>query len=240
MKVLTVGDLHLPFVHPGYFQFIKDLRDKFDPNIVLFIGDVADNHAIAPNWDANPNGMSAEDEMGQAMLGVAKWHKEFPDALVCIGNHDNRHIRSARKAGLNDKFLKGYAEAWGTPTWTWALSHEIDGVRYEHGTGTSGKNAALNLAIQQRQSVVIGHTHTYAGVQFHSNHSSLIFGLNVGCGIDPDAYAFEYASESVTRPVLGAGFVEDGDPTTARFIPMAMGPRQKYHRSRFERKSKKA
>jgi hypothetical protein len=39
--------------------------------------------------------------------------------------------------------------------------------------GSSGKNGALNHAIQMRQSVVIGHS--YSGVQYNSNGRDIIF-----------------------------------------------------------------
>jgi len=225
-----IADTHFPWVHPMYLRFCRDTFCRFNVKQVVHIGDVADNHAVAPNYVADPDGRSTGDEAKETLQFTKLWHKAFPKALVCIGNHDKRHILAAQKQGLSDMFLRSYAEIWETPTWKWAFSHEIDGVRYEHGSGSSGKNAALNRAIEHRQSTVIGHTHTFGGVAYHCNYTSRIFGMNVACGIDVQAYAFEYGADFVVRPVLGCGVVIDGD--VGLFIPMPCGPREKYHRSR--------
>ena len=42
---------------------------------------------------------------------------------------------------------------------------EIDGVLYEHGTGSTGANGARNRAIANRQSTVVGHSHSFGGVR---------------------------------------------------------------------------
>lgn len=229
-KVLVVSDTHFPFAHEQYLRFIKDARDKHKPDVICHIGDVVDQHSAAPNYDSDPNGRSTGDEMVESLEHTRLWHKTFPKALVCIGNHDKRHITAARKAGLNDRYLKDFAEVWETPSWKWALSHEIDGVRYEHGTGSSGKNAAINRAIEHRQSTVIGHVHAWAGTLYHANNHSVIFGLNVGAGIDLRAYAFEYGVDYVVRPMLGCGLVVDGE--AGLFIPMKCGPGERYSRTK--------
>lgn len=229
MRVGIVGDLHAPFVHPMYLRFVQDTFRAWRVDRVHFVGDVVDNHAIS-FWEHDPNGMSAEDEAAAARKIVRKWHRTFGKATVCIGNHDERHYRVARKHGMPDRYLHSYATVWDTPGWDWRFEHFLDGVLYEHGTGTSGKDAALNLAIQKRTSVTIGHIHSYAGVKYHANPTSVIFGLNAGCGIDCRAYAFEYGKSFPVRPVLGCGIVIDG--IYAVFHPMPCGRGEKYHRSR--------
>ena len=112
------------------------------------------------------------------------------------------------------------------------MEHDLDGVLYEHGTGSSGKDAAFNRAVAQRCSVVMGHIHSFAGVKYHANPFSRIFGLNVGCGLDIRLYAFEYAKMTVHRPVLGCGIVVDGD--VGLFVPMPCSKGEKYHRGRFK------
>lgn len=227
MRVGIVGDIHLPFTHPKYLRFCQDTFNAWGVRKVHFIGDIVDNHAISASWDHDPNGFSARDEYEAAKKELAKWLKVFPRATVSIGNHDARHFRTANKVGINNDFLKGYREVWGTPKWDWAYSHAYDGVLYEHGSGTSGKDAAINRAIQKRRSLVMGHVHTYAGVKWHTNEFSRIFGMNVGCGIDIDAYAFAYGKDFPVRPVLGCGVVVD---EVGYFIPMACGDGERYAR----------
>ena len=99
---------------------------------------------------------------------------------------------------------------------------------YEHGTGTSGKDAALNRAVAKRSSLVMGHTHTSAGVKWHANEFDRIFGLQVGCGIDLTGYAFAYSKPWPIRPVMGCGVVLDG--VEAHFEVMPCGTGERYHR----------
>lgn len=236
MRVGIIGDLHAPFVHPMYLRFIKDTFAAWRVDRVHFVGDVVDLHALS-FWDHDPNGMSAEDEARSAAKNVKQWHRSFPDATICIGNHDERHYRVARKNGLPDRYLRSYADVWETPSWNWRFEHVIDGVLYEHGTATSGKDAALNLAIQKRTSVCIGHVHSYGGVKWHANYRNLVFGLNAGCGIDCRAYAFAYGKAFPVRPTLGCGIVIDG--FYAVFHPMSCGRGERYHRSKAGKTRKK-
>lgn len=229
MNVGICGDIHAPFTHPLYLEFLQDTFRRERVDKVVIIGDVVDQHALS-FWEHDPNGQSAEDEALNAMPIVQKYHKAFRGALVTQGNHDERHYRVARKAGLPDRYMKSYAQVWDTPSWKWGHEFTIEKVLYSHGTGQSGKLAAINYAVQKRKSCVIGHVHSWGGVLHHANDDSLIFGLNVGCGIDIAAYAFAYGKPFPVRPVLGCGVVKDG--RHAAFHVMPCDRRDKYHRSR--------
>lgn len=227
MIVGVVGDIHLPFEHPHYLEFCLDMFAQWRVNRIHLVGDVVDQHALG-FWESDPAGMSAEDEAREAEEKLKPWRKKIKTATVCIGNHDARHYRTARRAGIPDRYLRDYSTVWGTPGWQWRESHVIDGVLYEHGIGTSGKDAAMNRAIKKRRSVVIGHVHTFAGVKYHANDFNRIFGMNAGCGIDCGRYAFEYAKPFAERPVLGCGIVIDG--RHAYFEPMPITAGEEYHR----------
>lgn len=235
MRVGIIGDAHLPFEHPHYLEFCLDTFSMWKVNHVHLAGDIVDQHALG-FWEHNPNGHSASDEAQHAKEKLKSWRKRLASCnrgrkkTVSIGNHDARHYRTARRAGIPDMYLRTYSEVWNTPDWDWRESHIIDGVLYEHGTGSSGKFAALNRAMQKRCSCVIGHVHSWAGVHFHANEFNRIFGMNVGCGIDIDRYAFEYCTPFPIRPVLGCGVVVDG--RYAYFEPMACGKREEYHKRR--------
>jgi hypothetical protein len=101
----------------------------------------------------------------------------------------------------------------------WADHWEFDGIIYEHGDPFSGKDAAIKAAEQNMQSTVIGHVHSFAGIQYSANSKHLIFGFNVGCLIDKDAYAFAYAKKIKRKPILGCGIITNGIP---QFIPMTL------------------
>ena len=228
-RVGIIGDMHAPFTHPMYLRFCQDTFAQWNVTKVVSIGDIVDNHAHNFH-EHDPDGRSPGDEVVLARKQLRSWKRCFPKLDVCIGNHDELHYRKAKDAGVSTAFIRPYKEVWETPNWNWQFSHQIDGVLYTHGTGNSGKDAAINLAIQKRQSTVIGHVHTYAGVKWHANDTSTIFGLNVGCGIDCRSYAFAYGRDFVVRPMLGCGIVLDG--VYAYFEPMRCGPREKYNRSR--------
>lgn len=229
MRVGIVGDLHIPFVHPRYLEFIEDVFDAWSVDKIYLIGDVVDGHALG-FWEHDPDGLSAGSELDEAVKLIGQWHMRLGEATVTIGNHDARHIRTAKKAGIPSRYLKSYSDIFGTPSWRWLLADECQGVLYEHGTGSSGKFAAFNRAVQKRRSVVIGHCHTGGGVLYHANESDRIFGLNVGCGIDVERYAFEYGRPFPVRPTLGCGIVIDG--THAFFEPMPIGKRERYRRGK--------
>lgn len=234
MSVLgIVGDLHEPFCHPMYRRFVHDTFEYFRVNLYHFAGDVSDGHALSYH-EHNPNGLSAGDEYEISRGRIARWYSDFPSASISIGNHDELLFRKAKTHGIPEKMLRSYNEIWETPRWNWDYEHTIDGNLLTHGTGTSGKNGAINFAIQRRCSIGQGHLHSWAGVQYHANSDSIIFGMSVGCGIDPKAYTFEYGRNLVVRPVLACGIIIDG--VQPFVIPMRCGRGEKYHRSRAGKK----
>jgi predicted phosphodiesterase len=228
-RVLVVGDIHEPVTHPAYLRFIKDLRDKWKPTKVVLIGDVVDHHGISFHAK-NPDCPGPKDEMEQTLQGIKKWHREFPEAEVMIGNHDERVHRLAATVGISKKFLRDYAEVWETPGWEWKMETRIDGVRYLHGTGASGMRPASLMAQQSAMNTVIGHVHHAAGFQWAAGPAHRLFGLDTGCGIDREAAAMAYGRDTVRKPMLGAGLVIDGEPY---HFAMQCGPGEKYNRNRF-------
>ena len=229
MIVGVVGDLHLPFEHPCYMEFCYDVFKAWKVEKVVFIGDVIDQHAIS-FWDTDPDALSASSEADAAKDRIQSWHRRFNSdgTVVCIGNHDARHLRTAAKAGIPSRYVRDLPDVFDTPNWKWDWSFTCEGVLYEHGTGSSGKFAAYNRALQKRTSLVMGHVHSGGGVLYHANETSRIFGLNVGCGVDISRYAFAYGKHQAIRPTLGCGIVIDG--VHGIFEPMLMGPKEPYHR----------
>jgi len=217
--VLAVGDLHEPFTHPDYFPFIREVAREYRPDVVVFIGDEADHHSLSYH-EHDPDGFSAGHEARVTQKRLERWFNEYPEAYVVPGNHSALPSRKAFTAGLPRRMLRTYAEIWNAPaTWQWVMDLEIDGVRYLHGDGKSGRMPALSWALDLRQSVVCGHTHTVGGVHFSASYHDLIFGLDVSCGVDQHAYALRYARNHGKRPVLGCGVVK-GYGKRPEFIPM--------------------
>lgn len=211
MRVLVVGDIHEPVAHPGYLPFIQALRDKWQPERVVFIGDILDFHGVSFHAK-NPDCPGPKDEAAQAMEGVQRWSRVFPDAEVMIGNHDERVPRLAASVGIPAKFLRDYSDVWGTHGWEWKYETQIDGVHYFHGTGCSGQRPSYNRAMQSGMSTVMGHTHSVGGVSWMAGPNRRQFGMDTGCGVDTRAAAMAYGKHFARKPILSAGVVIDGIP----------------------------
>lgn len=218
INVGIIGDLHEPFTRPGYREFCIETFIKYGVNKIVFIGDIIDNH-FSSYHETIPDGKSAGDELDDAINKLAPWREAFPNAKVCIGNHDAIIHRKAITAGISKRWIKEYNEVLGCPNWDFDMQHEISGVLYTHGTGSSGNQAAITRALNMRQSVVQGHIHTVAGVQYNASNKDLLFGLQVGCGVDDKSYAMAYASTNIKKSILGCGLVLNNG-TLPLFIPM--------------------
>ena len=229
-RCLVIGDLHLPVVRKGYLQFCKDIYRSRKCDTVVFIGDIIDWSAISFHAH-NPAGPGPVDEFVLAFNAVKVWHKTFKNARVTIGNHDCRPQRVAESMNIPAKFIRDYSELWKTPGWEWGNHYIIDNVYYHHGHKKGGgKTPAWNLACKMGLSCVIGHHHSKGGINWSANPLRRWFGMDVGCGIDDEAYAFAYASEQPARSILSAGVVIDGVP---EHIIMECGKGERYHDSKF-------
>ncbi len=218
-NVLVIGDLHEPFSHPDTYPFINAVAKAVGPTRIVLAGDEVDSHCLS-RFDKDPDGFSAGDELATAIKGLQPLYTKFPRADVCKSNHTDRPFRLAYRMGLPKAYIRSFREFLQAPKgWNWHDHLEIDGVRYEHGEGFTGRNGAVNCALGNMRSTVIGHIHSFAGVQWAANPRHLVFGFNVGCLIDKDAYAFAYGKAMKNKPIIGLGVVERGQP---RFIPMEM------------------
>lgn len=176
-------------------------------------------HAMS-DYNHDPDGYSPGHELKAAQKELAKLYSLFPSVKSCISNHTARPFRRAEKFGIPREFLRSYGEFLKAPSgWSWADKWEIDGVLYEHGEGVSGQNGAIKAALQNMQNTVIGHIHSFAGINFSANPKHLVFGMNVGWLGDKDAYAFAYGKTMRTKPVISTGLVKDGIPI---LVPMQL------------------
>ena len=228
-RTLVIGDLHLPAHHPGYLQFCLDLYDQWNCDTTVFIGDVVDLHSISFHEKEldTPNPI---EEYELSMEALVEWRDAFPKAYVTIGNHDERVHRKAKATGIPSHYLKSYSELYGTPKWTWCQDVTIDDVHYWHGTGRSGIAPARNAAISSMMSTVIGHCHSVAGLHWIVGPNRRVFGMDTGCGVDPDHPAMRYGAQLKSRPVIAAGVVIDGIPYH-EICPTGRG--ELYNRSNF-------
>lgn len=202
-NILFIGDLHAPFVLDGYLDFNLDLQKKYDCGTVIFAGDLIDSHSWSFH-EHNVDGMSVRDEVKAAINQMKDWYKAFPEATALFGNHDLLISRKASAYGLSQIFLKYFGDIIEAPK-TWNFVHELyrDKVLYIHGS----QGNAIDRATTIRHSVAQGHLHSQAFVQWSVSQIDSIFGLQVGCGLDRKAYAFEYAKDMPKKPIISSGVI---------------------------------
>ena len=75
-SVLVISDLHIPYHHKDAFKFLKALKDKYKPDLIVNIGDELDQHQISMH-DHNPDLMSAGDELKSSRVYVKELEKIF-------------------------------------------------------------------------------------------------------------------------------------------------------------------
>ena len=206
-RVLIVGDLHAPFIREGYLEHVLEVQEKYQTNQVVFIGDIIDNH-YSSYHEQDPDGYGAGEELDRAIDHIQKWYKHFPKAKVCIGNHDAIICRKAFSSGISNRWIKDFDDVLGTPGWDFKQSHFIDGVMYVHGTGSSGKGATKRVR-EWQTSIVQGHVHTEAYIDWYVNKEYRLFAMQVGCGVDDRSYAMAYARNFTKKYVVSCAVVLD-------------------------------
>ncbi len=220
--VLVIPDTHHPFEHPDALAFLCAVRNAYKPDMVIHMGDEVDWHSVS-RWPTNPDGLSAGAELNKARERLIPWFREFPKVKVCTSNHTVRPFKKMFESGLPAALMPTYSIMLQAPDgWQWADYWEVDGVRYIHGEGKSGFNAHINFMRGYKQSVVIGHIHSYAAV----SHEGNLFAVNSGCLIDPKAYAFAYAKHMPIHVNLGCAIVFGGK--SAKFVPMHLDEQGKW------------
>lgn len=218
---LIIGDTHLPFTHRDYLDFCVDTAKHYGCKRVCHVGDLVDHHAISFH-DHDPDGMSPGDELAYTRRAVKPWFKAFPRVYAAVGNHDLLISRQGLSCGLPSAFLKSFAEAYESPAgWRFDFEWNFKTWRMIHGTMTSGHDAAYKSALKGRISTVQGHLHASAGVKYHANSREIVWGMQVGCGINRKSYAYAYGRDTPDKPILGCGVVAEGG-RVAMFVPMEM------------------
>lgn len=207
-RVLVIGDVHLPFERKDYLQFCKDTYKEYQCNRVVFIGDIIDAH-YSSFHATDPDGLGGGAELDLCVERVKDWYNAFPDAEVCIGNHDAIIMRKAFDSGVPRVWIKEFNDVLGTPTWQWVTDTYIDGVRYVHGHKSS---KARTAARRDMVSTITGHFHCDFYIEYMFGKTRAIFAMAVGCGIDDSQYAFAYAAGG-KKNAIGCGVVLNAGQT---------------------------
>ena len=94
------------------------------------------------------------------------------------------------------------------PNWTFEEQFVFDNVLYTHGTGCSGKGIMRRVQ-NWGMSMVQGHIHTQAFIDYTASLKDLKFGLQVPTGIDYKSFAYSYAKFHTAKTILGCAVILD-------------------------------
>lgn len=211
-RILLISDAHGPYQHPDFFPFMRALKKKYKPDLVISMGDLSDFHDISFH-DSDPDLMSAGDELKALQKFAQDLEKIFPNLYIIGSNHGDLPARRAFASKMPKSFLRPYNEIYGVGK-GWKFVDELyleDGGKlyyFVHGISKNG----LKLAKERGVCTAQGHYHTEFRIDYASNPRDLLWSLQVGCLIDKDSLAFKYDALNQTRPIIGTGGVYFGQP----------------------------
>lgn len=215
---LIISDTHAPFTVDGAIRFLQAVQREYNIKNVFHIGDFADQYALS-FFDKVPESDSIDSEHKKAKAFTQELAAAFPKMYGVLGNHDNRFMRVAAKAGLPLQFIRTFEEILDMPDgWQWERSYMLNNnILIEHGSA-SGMRATYDRALITSKNVVQGHTHSYGGVVYVNDGITQRWALNVGCLADQATYAMKYAVDRKYQHTLGCGVLLNNN-STPLFIP---------------------
>jgi hypothetical protein len=216
---LVLPDLQLPFEHVEALRFAKAVQREFHipASNILNVGDEADQYH-GTLYPKDPDALlTARQELKITRDKVRIWGNAFPEMRLAVSNHGLRWVKKAAAADIPSELLRCYRELIGAPEgWKWKEQWIIKGRHpflMFHGMGYSGAGAYRLAPVDKGISTVFGHLHANAGIAKIETAEKSLWGMNVGCLIDNDAFAFKYGKHNRHKPWLGCGVIIDGGLT---------------------------
>lgn len=227
-RVLVLGDLHAPFMHPDTISFLAALKAKYNPDRIISIGDEVENNAISYH-ESNPDLDSAGVELEKAVESLKPLYKMFPTMDILDSNHGSLVYRKAKTSLLPKAVIKEYRDILRAPKgWNW---HDSLMIRLSDGQDCFFHHALsggpLKTAKEYSVNTVFGHHHTKASIEYASTPYKLLWAAYTGCLIDKKSLAFEYNKTTLGRPVISSLVIIDGQPKIA---PMVLNESGKWTR----------
>lgn len=224
-RILFLSDMHIPYHHPDSIKFLKALKVKYKPHLVVSVGDLGDFHNISFH-KSDPRLPNANDELIALQRYSRELEKLFPKMIITQGNHDALPARRLFAEGLPDSLLKPYNDIYGVGKgWQFVddltLIDKEEVIYVAHGIVKDGRK----LAAQRGVHVVQGHYHTDCRIDYVSNPRNLLWSMQVGCLIDRQALAFAYDKINLNRPIIATGVVVSGQP---KLEPMILTTKHKW------------
>lgn len=218
-SVLVISDMHIPYTHKDTHKFLSAIKETYNPDLVINIGDEVDKHSMSFH-DSDPDLPSAGDELKQARKELKKHYVLFPEVYLVDSNHGSLAYRKAKHHGMSSEYLKEYGEVLKAPAnWRWCDEIIVNCGGSEVMFRHQFKKNPLICAQQMAMNVVQGHFHEDFNIQYVSSPNKLLWAMTVGCLIDKKSLAFTYNKTNYKRPILGCGIIIAGQPM---LIPMLL------------------
>ena len=218
-RILVISDLHCPYQHPDSVAFLKAIKDKYNPDRVINIGDELDHHAMSFH-PSDSSLYSAGDELkaGREIL----WQIEalYPKVDVMESNHGSMAYRKAMIAGIPKEMLRPYSDVLGLQKWKWhpdlTITLPDKSPCYFH----HGKSANSFLALRDiGMNFVQGHFHEKYNIHYHGTSMHLKWCIATGCMVDDSSLAMAYNNVNLKRPIIGCSIIIDSQP---HLLPMVL------------------
>ena len=213
--VLAFGDTHFPYEHKGTWDFLKNLKESWDIDRVIHMGDLLDVYSVS-SYPKDPNHPDSwDEEIKRARDKVARLAELFPRMEIMESNHDDRAYKKSRLSGVPREFLVPYKDVVGAPDgWKWHRDLTIRAEKnkkcmYFAHTKTGG---AVACAKDKGMTSVLGHHHSKFGATGFKPGKKTIYGVDAGCLISDKGAPYSYNKGDRGRPIQGAVVLYEGYP----------------------------
>lgn len=218
------SDAQIPFDAEKSIDFLVYVKNffKVSNENIYSVGDETDQFHASTHPKGGNYGLTPGQELKAAKERLKEYYAVFPKMKLCTSNHGLRWVRKASHAEIPSEVLKDYQDLIEAPRgWEWKdfwIIKEKHPFMVIHGMGYSGEAGTKNLVMDKRMSVVHGHLHSHAQIRYFNNGLQTVWGMNVGCLIDPEMFAFDYGKWNRHQPCLGVGVVINNG-TTPIWLP---------------------
>lgn len=233
-RILLISDLHCPYQHQDALAFLTALKEKYNFDRIICVGDEIDGHSRSFH-SPNPDLDSAGREHQKAQEVLCELAAIFPKMDLLHSNHGDLLYRKAIEHGIPRHMVAEYKDvifaikqedgSYMRPRgrgddWIWHKSLVVDlptggKMLVVHGMSIS----TIRNVEQSGISFAQGHHHGRMEVVFNGTPEALNWGITVGCLIDDRSMAFAYNRNTLKRPIIGCGAVIDGFP---KLLPMVL------------------
>ena len=212
-RILLISDMHIPFHHPDTLAFLQHLKDKYNPTRVICLGDEVDGHGLSYH-EKETEGMSAIDELRASLPVIKEIENMFPIMDILDSNHGSLAYRKAKTAGIPKHYIKSYRDILQVGEgWNWFFDMTItlpNGNKCYLHHGKS--NNVIKTSQAMSMCAVQGHFHEGYKVEYWANPNGLFWGMQAGCLINDNVYAFNYNNCNLKRPIIGTGLIINSIP----------------------------